>query len=210
MSNKSFLSTELRWFLPGNIPKRICDGFHQGELWQRSEPRTDLYLVFEQASTVGVKWREGKFEVKALIDQVENWKPSPHLEGAIQTWEKWSMVPESLDNPGSQQQEWVEVTKHRSLRLFAEKGGILHEYPVDQFVPQGCQLELTSVQCMGKPFWSLSLEAFGTGLDYLLKQIVQQHLLSKIDSPVLNACLDLSAENSLSYPEWLLKVRNIG
>jgi len=79
-----YLSAELRWFISGKLPAQIVDRFGESEFADQQLPRTDTYLVFPNAQTVGVKVREGNFEVKTLVKTSDKVKVSHILSGRME------------------------------------------------------------------------------------------------------------------------------
>jgi hypothetical protein len=87
MLNNFFQSDEIRWFWPvhdqsevllawftrqGRLPlvaetRQYVSQPDAGPFAKQERPRTDEYLLLPNCQTVGVKQREGRLEVKALV-----------------------------------------------------------------------------------------------------------------------------------------------
>ena len=63
-SDQFLTSAEIRWFFGGTVDDIIFSWFTAGNLHIESPPRTDKYLLFPDSVSTGVKFREGKFEIK--------------------------------------------------------------------------------------------------------------------------------------------------
>ena len=101
-----FHSAEARWFVPEVLRDEVLNWFRAGRPLDSQEAQLHEYLLFPGCDTVGVKLREGKFEIKAVLS-----KPRPlsrHLtvKGRMDRWVKWSLASEGLKR--------IESDLHRS------------------------------------------------------------------------------------------------
>jgi hypothetical protein len=236
MSDDFSRSGEIRWFLPGHSLKdQLLDWFKLPEqpLVTESEPytaqpealpfvklekrRDDDYLLLPDCGTVGVKQREGKLEVKALV-------AGPHffsldeVVGQVDQWVKWSFSPskEIFEDPKMFAQQlksgllksgpWCTVVKNRYLQKVSFDSGSLASVSPDKWPDTGCNIELTVIGAGAgvEPWITFGFEAFGPSdrITAMLDEAVE-HFFALHGSPP--AQLDKS--NSLSYPMWLTKLR---
>jgi hypothetical protein len=214
MNDTFYASTEIRWFWPGWAGwLALLDWFEgNGRLPTPIHPepaRTDHYLCLPDCQTVGVKQREGRFEVKALTT-------APHpatvetAVGQIDEWVKWSLQPSAaialpfvadLDQSGP----WRAVSKQRYTRLYQVDGEWVTAVAPGTIIAAGCSVELTqiTVAAATEKWLTLGFEAFGSVEKTAVLEKVLSHFLRQQAPPPAN----LTAANSLSYPAWLLGLR---
>ena len=219
-------SAEIRWFLPdqghwdrlfawfmlpGQLPLIVEDeNYIKKDLSKpfvkEEKPRTDAYLLFPDCEALGVKRRQGRLEVKALVAG-----PRPFSLGAVagrmDQWVKWSFAPSEsiraqlgieLDQSG----EWCEVEKIRYLQKYSFDAGSWIAVSPEQYPDAGCSIELTKVKVLpGAGRWlTFGFEAFGPAgqIIAILDEAVQNFFAGHGPPPV-----QLDGRNSLSYPAWL-------
>ena len=228
MPGDFYHSAELRWFLPDQdqwdpllkwfrlqdqlplreegpyVPKTGAEPFVKLE-----RERTDEYLLLPDCDTVGVKQRQGKLEVKALVAG-----PRPFslggVVGRVDQWVKWSFDPSEaiatqfeieLDQSGP----WRTVVKKRYTQKISLNSGGPVSIPPDQYPEIGCNIELTmiDVQATLRTWLTFGFEAFGPSgrVVALLDQAVQHFFAAYGPPPV-----SLDGNDSLSYPAWLAKL----
>ncbi len=225
--NLLFNSAEIRWFLPpsedwetalewflgkGNEKINLTmnyslDGISLFENIKKEELRTDEYLIIPQCTTVGVKQRQGKLEVKARIGEKENYRNEP-LSGIIDYWSKWSLQPSetnfsTLEKDLQHSGEWLKINKIRYLLKLSRSENSISIVTPDAWPEKGCQVELTQVWADGsdEKWTSFGFEAFGgsfQNLGHTLKDSIL-FFISKKNQPTFL----FSTQNSLSYPAWL-------
>lgn len=205
-----YRSAEVRWFLQDDLPGAVIEWFETGGRVRNEPERTDEYLVLPGCATTSVKFRGGRFEVKAQTEPPVPVHFPNACSGLRDAWVKWSSDRIDVDNLRDQvarpEDEWISVSKSRRLRLISlEAGEPVEVAPDHGWLSGGCQVELTVVrawmrpdeQSRALPWWSLSFEAFGNeeamrdGLDQVVREFVE-------DAPVT-----LAREASFSYPAWL-------
>jgi hypothetical protein len=157
-------SAEVRWFDTGAIPTAVQAWFCGG-LTLTPEIRTDRYLRFEGCETVGVKIRQGNFEIKALRGATESVRYADVVTGRADCWVKWSYsqppVEAWVQALLEDSRGWVEIGKTRLLRKFSLERGAVEEVAATQRPQEGCNFELTEIRSGRGLWWSLALEAFG-------------------------------------------------
>jgi hypothetical protein len=202
-------SAEIRWFFQGTLSDEILNWFSPPEQERNLESeREDQYLLLPECDTVGVKLREGKLEVKALISGPSRFTLG-NIVGRTDQWIKWS-----FDNKGLQalkddlleSGKWKEVQKERILRKFSTDSGVVREVSPKQkpFPVSGCNVELTSIKVnAGQKWFSLGFEAFGpAAINERLEKVVRSFFEGNGDMPGI----PLSEIESLNYPTWIRKL----
>jgi hypothetical protein len=224
-----FQSAEIRWFLPPTIDgEYVLNWFlgieniksnnvfeerllkHLPNNIKKEDLRTDEYLVIPLCTAVGIKKRQGKLEVKAQIG-IEETSKNESVEGKLNYWSKWSFQPsESIKNSMKDDLDlcgdWLKINKIRYLlKLARSKDGIIEISP-EEWPESGCQVELTEIWKEGETqkWTTFGFEAFGGSFEDLKENLIDAILffLSKRKKPVIL----FSQENSMSYPEWVLKL----
>jgi len=201
-------SAEVRWFIPTTLPERVQDWFKDGQPSPELEDsRVDEYLLFPDCDSVGVKLREGKLEIKAMLCAPRPISMGAGINGRTDQWVKWSFKSEGLRdlNLGLHQSgKWVKVRKERCLRKFSADANIV-EVPAKQkpFPIAGCNVELTRIEVEEDPrFWfSLGFESFGPSGS--TSKILDDTLRLFFKKRGLMPGVPLNGLASLSYPAWL-------
>ncbi len=172
-------------------------------------PRTDEYLLLPNCETVGVKQRQGRLEVKALVAG-----PRPFAQdgvaGRVDEWVKWSLKPaasiaSALEAELHQSGVWCTVEKRRSTQKYAAVAGGVAPVSPDAWPDAGCNIELTlaGVGRERESWLTFGFEAFGPPdqVGGLLAEAVA-HFFAAHGLPPLT----LSQDSSLSYPAWLARL----
>src|SRR6266545_6311132 len=115
-------SIETRWFLPGGISGIVTWFEKAGEIFLGNWERSDFYLKTAGQSNFSFKIREGKSEIKLLIESLGVIPFGNGYAGITEKWVKWStplkkelMYPAQIfEEPGS----FIEVKKERLLCKF--------------------------------------------------------------------------------------------
>ena len=218
-------TAEVRWFWEGPLPATVADLFasadlslvepHDAGLVGIESPRIDTYVRLPGSEVVGVKYRQGLFEIKAQRAPALHRQLSARSSGLADGWCKISVTsgefaigslwPEDL-------REVRHVRKVRCLRRYVVEEAV-RSVPVAQVPGRGCNLEITEVQLVshhdpalaasvGAPFHSLAFEGFGAAEKVAgLRDRALAQLLPLIE----RAPLALDAAHSLSYPAWLAR-----
>lgn len=199
-----FQTAEIRWFHPGNIPGEIEKWFTSLDgQFEEQPPRTDRYLKLNGSNTLGIKIREGRFEIKENQSREKKFLSINKIEGFAELWTKWSF--ESFENKYHLNKlikgEFIAINKIRALQkyIFDSNGNI--ESGFDNFNSDGCNLELTIVSVNNSNWWTLGLETYGRiGLfEDNLKTAFYQIFKERFPG-------NLSRSNSFSYPKWLMSL----
>ncbi|NEQ31432.1 MAG: hypothetical protein F6K04_10565 [Leptolyngbya sp. SIO4C5] len=204
------LTTEVRWFQAGKLPRSLTDWFaseHLGAVPIAQERRTDCYLRLLHDTFLGVKFRQGSLEVKwrqAVLGQA---RAGDRWAGQLERWIKWSHTDAaSLDHPQLQaylqSESWIEVTKARSQRIYQVENNQVSPTEPQKRVSQACSLELTQLEAAHQAWWTVGLEASGSSQQSLA---ALQLTLSWLSASTQNLPqLELSA--SYAYPHWLARL----
>ena len=204
-----FYSSEIRWFFEGEPDPASVGWFTASQLGRQEEPRTDEYLLLPGCTTVGVKVREGRFEVKAQTSQREPAQYGNGVRGYEESWVKWSHGLDGGNDAWLEGEDtWISVIKRRILRLYAIDGEQVDEVPVGQFIDgAGCQLELAKLTVPSSGlapearWWSICLEAFGApGQTQDTLTVMAAH------ESLGDIAEVLTLEASMSYPLWLARL----
>lgn len=180
------LSTELRFFFKSVLNPSLEKMLVELQL-EEQEVRTDFYFPFHQSATCGVKWREGRLEVKSLVRD-------HHMDLAtFQSWEK--LMLEEVEDLSKMQ--GVPVEKKRWLIFYNEK-----MQPVDPSKPPHCQLEISKLKLAGKNYSSLCLEASGDKEDERIVLVNKTLQNLRQQYPEVSTLLD--KQKPQSYPQFLL------
>jgi hypothetical protein len=202
-------SAELRWFFQNDSFETVSEWFkNYSEISPKSEKtRADFYLLFPGCDTVGVKLREEKFEIKALVSPPRPVKFDFGVSGKLDQWAKWStefsQIADFIDFE-DKNGKWIKVEKTRLLRKFSADDGKPEEVDAEAAQPDaGCNVEATFIEIEAKPrkWVSVAFEAFGSIADTpkVLDETVQKFLSGYESIPGEN----LSLYSSFSYPAWL-------
>lgn len=215
---------EVRWFCPGPLagngsvleawfrdrPKYESGGKPAPIAWAPAPPawRQDRYLVVPVHDDMGIKWREGRLEIKGREAALGHQVFAPGIEGCCERWLKWTYAGEAIERRfGSLFRERppdgiVTVEKRRlqrHLRLDTS-GAVVEVGPGDQR-ERGIDVELAQGRIAGTPgelYWTLAFEAFPS--DAPSERFAQVVRCFLEDCPAL----PLGACRSMSYPCWLL------
>jgi hypothetical protein len=210
-------SAEVRWFFEGDIPQAVGKWFKASKLRAAAEKRTDTYLIYPNATSCGVKFRENKFEIKVLAEDLGVKKLAANVVGAVEIWEKWSTKGKSIDQFRQEVTGdaaiWLAVKKKRITRKYSADGASIKEVDAsgrDGFADDGCNVELTRVKIHQNTYWSIAFDSFGEGeIDSLVDNLVRTVgiVLSESECPLSNPSeslgIWLSDEKSHSYPSFL-------
>jgi hypothetical protein len=221
---------EVRWFRPGSLAEsgssveawfRSRPGYGRGEpgpiVWAPAPPawRQDYYLLVPGHDDMGIKWREGRLEIKGRQAAQGHRVFAPGIEGQSEHWLKWSYAGAPIERrfgglfraraaPGV-----ITVEKRRLqryLRLYMS-GAVVEVGPGDQR-ERGIDVELAQVRIAGTPselYWTLAFEAFPGDAE-------TSGRFAQVVRCFLEGCsaLPLSADRSMSYPRWLLDFDQLG
>lgn len=186
---------ETRWFF--EHPPIARADLPPGEI---SASRTDWYVCPSHSGN-GIKFRDGNFETKLLIDNL-GLQELAGTQALVQTWQKWSVALAGESPPAADvlsQTGWVPVTKHRNMWCFEVESGEPRQ--VRNRVANGCEFEWTEVEVHDRRWWTLGFEAIGTpeSLNTNLELVACQILGDHSREP-------FSAERSMGYPAWLTSI----
>ncbi len=218
--NNPFASQEVRWFFDGKSERHpllrqwfetaapIEKSADAGSpAWRgRLDDQPDIYLIIPGSEDMGIKWREGEFQVKGRVATLGTQVYAGRHRGRVERWVKWSYpgMPEAYRNlflnASGQDLLSVEVHKVRALRkirldtMTNKAQEVAATIPIDR----GLGFELTDLQADGVDYCSLAVEAFpdDSAMGAAFAATVGAFLQTLTD-------LDLGPERSMSYPAWL-------
>jgi hypothetical protein len=215
-----FASREVRWFFEGKadrydaltrwfetvapVPKDPDIG---PPAWQgRLDDQPDIYLLIPGGGDMGIKWREGQFQVKGRVSSVGTQVFGGRHLGVVECWMKWSYadMPSAYKNlflSGHKQElQTVAVNKVRAMRKVSIDTftGQPREVESTTRIARGLGIELTNLQVDGNDYCSLAVEAFpdDSAMGGAFNGIVEAFLDPLSD-------FNLDAAQSKSYPAWL-------
>jgi hypothetical protein len=215
---------ELRWFFSGPLeesgsgmevwfttrPRYGRSGRATPIAWDPTPPawRQDRYLLVPGSDEIGIKWRVGRLEIKGRVSTLRLQMLAPGIAGACEHWLKWSYAGDAIDRrfhdlfENGLARGVVSVEKRRLQRyLNLSSTGTVDEVRPNDRRKRGINIELAEIRVPGPPchlHWSLAFEAFPS------EQVSE--FLAQIVASFLAGCpaLPLSADQSMSYPRWLL------
>jgi len=215
---------EMRWFFPGPLeesgsgvevwfgtrPRYGGHGRPAPRAWEPAPPawRQDRYLLVPGNDDMGLKWREGRLEIKGRASASPPQMLAPGIAGVCEHWLKWSYAGAAIEQRfsglfGNGGAPGVLIVEKRRLQrcLDLDRAGGVHEVSLDHRRERGVNVELVEIRLPGPPgrlHWSLAFEAFPS------EQVSE--LFAQTVAGFLAGCpaLPLSAGLSMSYPRWLL------
>ena len=196
-------SVEARWFMRGTVPKEALDWIQRWECaGSAPEERDDHYLCLPGATSLGVKLRDGRFEVKRRDIDMGLVPLGDRVAGRLALWRKWSFKLEGDSGKKAPDGYWITIEKERYLRKYEIVNDSLKAVEPNKFPVRGCTVELTQLQVRGTTWWSLGFEAFGPHDDELRSTLtlVAEKCFTRGDHPTLDS------ESSFDYPEWLVSL----
>jgi hypothetical protein len=198
-------TVEVRWFFPGEIPPPVLSWYRIGERAPERQPvRVDHYLPVLGTDGLGLKYREGRIEMKQRYEQHRDRALGDDARGTVELWKKWGfeLAGDQLGEKFAELDTWIAVRKARMMRNYEVKSnGALVAIPVGITPRLGCSVELSRVVAEETVWWTLAFEAAGRE-DALLTT------LDRVTRHVLTHAIDfeLTAADSYGYPRWLLEL----
>jgi hypothetical protein len=188
-------SLEIKWFFSA----QPCAETEVFEKLPNPEQRTDWY-AFPCHEHCGIKMREGKLEVKLLLEDCGDYDYG-NIKGRLQRWGKWSAPWDAHDAPSEsllQATGWVAIEKVRYQQMFiVTDQGI---FAADDDRPGSrCQLEWTALTVKDQSWWSIGVEAWedDKALANRVLTVIKERLLG-VSFAVLP-----DYQNSFGYAKWL-------
>jgi hypothetical protein len=221
---------EVRWFCPGSL----AESGSAVELWFRARPvprggqeaaplawepappawRRDRYLIIPGHDDMGIKWREDRLEIKGREAALGPRAFVAGIEGRCERWLKWSYAGEPVAErlrgvfESGAASNIVTVAKRRlQRRLRLDSAGGMVEVGPDAGRERGLNVELAEICVPGRPgshsgpHWSLAFEAFPSD-PWVAARFAAAVARFLEDCPAR----PLSADQSMSYPRWLLEL----
>ncbi len=203
-------SSEMRWFFHGQLPDEVLDWFCEGHEYTQSSPREDQYLKLPDCDTVGVKMREGRFEIKVRRTEPRPMALSNAVIGYADDWVKWSSRDLGIDRlirrtDAWESHEWITVRKERWLRWYGVSEVRPTSEPMTMNRASGCGFELTAVRVDDDHWWTVSLEALGMPDE--ISQVLQSTGNQVFSGRPFPQHLD--RDTSFAYPKWLTRFQEV-
>src|SRR2546428_9625645 len=198
-------TAEVRWFFEGPLPEEVKQWFWRNSLALSPAPCEDHCLLFPAALGLGLKLREGRLEIKPLVESLGVRTFTADVAGTVQVWKK-----EAYGEPAFKEFErlrtstphlWITVRKKRTLRKFSLESATLVEVPADRvFLRDGCNVEVTEITVEGSAYWSFNFEAYGNPARV-------EDYLQRVAAPGLTVNprprYTFSSAHASSCPPWL-------
>lgn len=220
-----FASREVRWFFEGKpdqneslkhwfetvapIPKNPDVG---QPVWQgRLDDQPDIYLIIPGSGDMGIKWREGEFQIKGRVSSLGTQVFCGRHQGEVECWVKWSYP----DMPPAYKNLFLNGHKQELLTVAVQKVRAIRKVRIDTVTGQpeevesttqidrGLGIELTNLHVGGNAYYSLAVEAFpdDSAMGSAFTRVVEAFLNALTE-------IDLNASQSKSYPLWLDTIIN--
>jgi hypothetical protein len=189
-------TTEIRWFVPGELPRDVRRWFMGPAT---AEERCDHYLLDERPD-VGVKFRNGeKLELKTRLEAGPAVLLAGGFTGVLERWRKWTLADGLVQH--SAPQRWVPVDKWIVKRRFSLDGAEVEFSPRQNRGP-GCDVEIVAVHAAGTTAWSFAFAAHGPRSSRLAAIQAAWQTLQLAGAPVIHE-QGFDRNDSMGYPEWL-------
>ena len=207
MADTPLSSIEVRWFFEG--PAREHEdlfrwlesiGVEEPEWRGRLDDQPDLYLALPGADDLGIKWREGEFQVKGRGAMLGLQCFAGRHRGHLDRWQKWCYRDLSKTWRSMFTRRSLAVSKSRAMQKFELDTftGALQQVTVDSFIDRGLGVEVTDIEVQGQAWTSLGFEAFPDDSAMI------GHFITAVDQLLASLeGVELDEEASLSYPAWL-------
>lgn len=213
-----YQSLETRWFHRGEPGHDVRNAVEDGARDPQYRERIDAYLLMPEVDTVGVKVREGRFEIKARVGSEMRTQVFGR-DAIVERWVKWShsagdgaLLRELITNNafGSLTERWLLVRKRRLMRVLGLEGSTIVEPPPGVRVESGCGMELTLLDVLmvepeavhaqeaqpwreAEPWWTMGFEAFGPARDEAFEASLAH----------FQGLVPRHLEHPGSYPRWI-------
>jgi hypothetical protein len=156
---------------------------------------------------MGIKWREGRLEIKGRVADLGCLRLAPGIEGRCERWLKWSYAGNALERgvplPFRKGAAGIVTVEKRRMKrcLRFDPGRDPVEVGPDEPRLRGIDVELARIRLerpAARTHWSLAFEAFPDAPDVAVA-------LTAVVPAFLDRCpaLPLAAADSMSYPQWL-------
>ena len=155
-------TVEARWFMTGRPTEEARRWFERRGPVTKIKPRTDSYLCLPGMTSIGIKLREGKFEVKRRDIDFGLAPLGSRVTGRLGLWRKWSFTVAGTERTDAPDDGWISIKKERRVRKYAinDITGLTAVHP-ESFPERGCSVELTELKARDVEWWSVGFEAFG-------------------------------------------------
>ncbi len=199
-------TTELRWFIEGQLPPDVKSWFTRAGTTGIVEERCDSYRMDDRRE-MGVKRRfRETLELKVRRSVGEGLVLDSGIAGRLEVWRKWSPAEGLIES--DPQVPWVDVHKIVIKRRFSVNGDeIMITSNSRAMAGAGCDVEVTAVTVGGFKAWTFAFAAFGPTASRRSAIVASWHaLVADTECP---EHLRPSLGQSGGYPEWLARLRSL-
>jgi len=199
------MNLEIRWFIEGKKP--AIQKWMDDLKFKKQKDRVDIYLVLPKphCDFVGIKTREGKFEIKYRIATYNYRMKDKAIQGKAEFWSKYS---KEIDNTSLEAFNTINLRKVAVSKKRFQVGYILKppdyemEYSKAKHIDQGLKIEITDLEIIENEeikidWWTIGIDFFGVNHEEILEAGL----------PVVFENYPLEIKNTLtksfSYPEWV-------
>lgn len=194
------ITCEMRWFFEGALPGEVERWFERGKEPAPSAWREDRYLILPGVADMGVKWREGRLEIKGRLAVLGGHAPAADIEGVTERWSKWPYAGKAIEDRFRRcsKNGTITVRKRRSQRHFLLEACAreVARRVVDQ---RGFALELTRLRIGDDRHWTLGIEAAPDDPP------MAADLVGALPQVLEGLPVALPRARSMSYPQWLAR-----
>jgi len=198
-----FKSAELRWFTKEQDPNlMLWFDTNLQKVNGTTEQRTDTYFLKRGNKDISIKKRNEKFEIKQKVTDLGTTQLSDTVAGKGEYWYKW--VLNNLEGSSLEKElihrnyTQLNVTKIRKALKITINPGI-NQYAADQELPEGFQIEYTTVIINNTTWFTFAIESFGK----------KNASLSELQHLEIFKQIHLQAADSCSYPAFLDRLTDL-
>lgn len=196
------ITCEMRWFLEGALPGEVERWFDRGQDPALSAWRDDRYLILPVAD-MGIKWREGRLEIKGRLAVLGGHAPTADIEGVAERWSKWAHAGRPVEERFRRcsRNGTITVRKRRRQRHFLLDRGGGQEVAQREMDQRGFSMELTRIRLGNDRHWTLGIEAAPDDPE------MPSDLAGALRQVLAGFPIALPRARSMSYPQWLARPR---
>ena len=202
-----FKSTEVRWFTKEqdhNLMLWFDDNIQKVN--GNTEQRTDTYFLKRGNKEMSIKKRNEKFEIKQKVTDLGPVHLSDTIAGKGEYWYKWvlnnlegSSLEKDLVNSNYKQLNVTKIRKALKLTISTGDNNAINQYAADKELPEGFQIEYTTVIINDTTWFTFAIESFGK----------RNASLTELQHLEIFKQIHLQPADSCSYPEFLCRITDL-